>query len=288
MGLPGIGKTTLIKRFVDLNLQEFDVVVWKSFKFCRSLSSTISDIFTHINENSIIADNALTQLLNLLSQQRCLLILDDVQELFTPGELTGQYKSEYQEYKTLFGRLREINHQSCVILLSQEQSQEMLCVNDDLLPVKSLELPGLTDTDFFKPLGLLDENSWVSLMAAYQGHPAYLKDVASLINHVFLGRVSDFLAEDGLVLATDTQLHLQKFFQRLSPIEKQIIFKLSQFDKPISKEELRQGLDLSPIALINGLQSLKRRYLINMIAGERVLLDLSGVIREYLRITGDK
>jgi hypothetical protein len=66
------------------------------------------------------------------------------------------------------------------------------------------------------------------------------------------------------------------------------MLKLSQWDQPIFKEELKQGLDLSPIALINGLQSLKRRYLINIIAGEKVLLDLSNVIWAYLRITGDK
>lgn len=293
LGLPGIGKTTLVKRFVDLNLQGFDVVVWKSLKFSRSLDSIITDICSNSNlDNLIITDNAIGQLFNILSQQRCLLILDDVQELFTPGQLAGQYKSEYEEYKTLLGRLPEIQHQSCAILLSQEQSQEMFCFNDNLSPVKYLELKGLTDTNFFTFLGLSDglsdDNNLSTLMANYEGHPAYLKDIASLINHVFLGKVSDFLAEDSLVLPADTQLNLKEFFQRLSPIEKQIILKLSQCDRPISKEELREGLDLSSMALINGLQSLKRRYLIKIIAGEKMLLDLSNVIREYLRITGDE
>ncbi|MFM9158154.1 MAG: ATP-binding protein, partial [Dolichospermum sp.] len=32
LGLPGIGKTTLIKHFIDLNLQKFDLVIWKSIK----------------------------------------------------------------------------------------------------------------------------------------------------------------------------------------------------------------------------------------------------------------
>lgn len=288
LGLPGIGKTTLVKRFVDLNQEDFDVVVWKSLKFSRSLDSIITDICANANlDNLIITDNAISQLFNILSQPRCLLILDDVQELFNPGELAGQYKSEYEDYKTLFSRLRDIAHKSCVILLSQDQSQEMLSVNDELSPVKCLELKGLTEKIFLKSLGLSDDNSWSRLMAAYEGHPAYLKDVASLINDIFFGKVSDFLAEGGLVLPADTQLKIQNLLRRLSPLENQIIWKLSQFEQPISKEELREDLDLSLMELINGLQSLKRRYLINMVAGEGVLLDLSVVIREYLRITGD-
>ncbi len=284
LGLPGIGKTTLVKKFVDLNLSAFDVIVWKSLKFSHSLDSIITDICFQANlDKSIIADNAISQLFNILSHQRCLLILDDVQELFTPGELAGKYKNEYEDYQVLFNRFREIAHQSCVILLSQEQSQEMFCYNDDS-PVKYLELKGLTDSDYFKPLGLSDEKSWSNLMTAYEGHPAYLKDVASLITHVFRGKVANFLAEDGLVLPADTQLQLKVVFQRLSPIEKQIILKLSQFDQPITKAELKQGLDLSSMALINGLQSLTRRYLIKIIAADTILVDLSGVFREYLRI----
>lgn len=289
LGLPGIGKTTLVKKFVDLNLQKFDVVVWKSLKFSRSLDSIITDICANSNlDNLIITDNPISQLINILSQQRCLLILDDVQELFTPGQLAGEYKSEYEDYKTLFSSLREITHQSCAILLSQEQSQEMFSFNDNLSPVKYLELKGLTDPNFFTSLGLSGDRNLSSLMTAYEGHPAYLKDIASLISHVFGGKVSEFLAEDCLIIPVDTQLQIKEFFQRLSPIEEQIMLKLSQWDKPISKEELKQGLDLSPIALINGLQSLKRPYLINIIAGEKVLLNLSNVIRAYLRITGEK
>ncbi|GAB4287771.1 MAG: hypothetical protein Fur0025_21560 [Oscillatoriaceae cyanobacterium] len=289
LGLPGIGKTTLVKRFVDLNQEDFDVVVWKSLKFSQSLDSIITDICSQANlDKSIIADNAISQLFNILSQQRCLIILDDVQELFNPGQLAGQYKSKYEDYQTLFSRLRDIAHQSCAILVSQEQSQEMFSFNDNLSPVKYLELKGLTDPSFLTSLGLSEDNSWSSLMAAYEGHPAYLKDMAILINHVFCGKISDFLAEYGLIIPADTQLQIQEFIQRLSPIEKQIILKLSQFDQPITKEELKQGLDLSSMALINGLQSLTRRYLIKIIAADTILVDLSGVFREYLRITGDK
>lgn len=288
LGLPGIGKTTLVKRFLDLNLEAFDVVVWKSLKFSRCLDSTVADILTATNFDNIITENTFTRFFNLLRQQRCLLIWDDVQELFIPGELTGQYKREYQNYKTLFTQLKEIEHQSCVILLSQEHCQEMLDVNDERSPAKSLELKGLNVTDFLKPLGLSDENSWSRLMEAYDGHPIYLKDVASLINNVFGGKVSEFLAEDGPILPADTQLQLREMLKRLSPIEEQIILKLSESYGSMSREELRQSLDLSLMEMINGLQSLNRRYLLKTVEKEMVLFDVSGVVREYFRMNRDK
>ena len=37
LGLFGIGKTTLVKSFVDLNLQKFEVIIWKTLKFPKSL-----------------------------------------------------------------------------------------------------------------------------------------------------------------------------------------------------------------------------------------------------------
>jgi ATP-dependent Clp protease ATP-binding subunit ClpA len=37
LGLPGIGKTTLVKKFVDLNLQNFNIIIWKNIKFiCKT------------------------------------------------------------------------------------------------------------------------------------------------------------------------------------------------------------------------------------------------------------
>jgi ABC-type dipeptide/oligopeptide/nickel transport system ATPase subunit len=192
LGLSGIGKTTLVKQFVDLNLQQFDVVIWKSIKLSPSLDTIITDIFALINYEPIQTDNKLTQLFNLLRQQRCLIILDDVQELFTSG-LAGQYKTEYKDYKTFFTMMTEIEHQSSLILISQEQCQEMLCLDEELYPVKCLELEELDNKEILRSLGLKDEESWLTLLNLYEGNPAYLKDIASLIKNIFLGKVSEFL-----------------------------------------------------------------------------------------------
>jgi hypothetical protein len=44
LGLSGIGKTYLVKRFVDLNLDQFEVIIWKNLKYPESLDLVIDDI----------------------------------------------------------------------------------------------------------------------------------------------------------------------------------------------------------------------------------------------------
>ncbi len=283
LGLPGIGKTTLVKRFIDLNLQNFDVVVWKSIKLSQSLDSIITEILTRINPVPIQADNKLTQLFNLLREQRCLIILDDVQELFASTQFAGQYKSEYKDYQTLCTKMSEIEHQSSLILISQEQCQEMLCLDEDLYPVKCLELEGVENTKILRNQGLKDEESWSKLINLYEGNPVYLKDIASLIKNVFLGKVAEFLAEDSLILTEEMKYRFSELFHRLSPIEQQIVLELSKSNQPMSREDLRQDLELSSMDLINGLQSLNRRYLLKRIEREKVLFNLSPLFRISLR-----
>jgi NB-ARC domain len=283
LGLSGIGKTTLVKHFVDLNLQQFDLVIWKSIKLSPSLDTIITDIFALINPESIQTDKKLTQLFNLLRQKRCLIILDDVQEIFTTGQFAGQYKTEYKDYKTFFTMVTEIEHQSSLILIGQEQCQEMLCLDEELYPVKCLELEGLDNTEILKNLGLKDEESWLTLLNLYEGNPAYLKDIASLIKNIFLGKVSEFLTEDSLILSENMKSRFNELFERLSASEQQIVLELSNYNQPVSREDLRQALFLSSMDLINGLQSLRKRYLLKPIEGEKTSFNLSPVFREYVR-----
>jgi ABC-type cobalamin/Fe3+-siderophores transport system ATPase subunit len=284
LGLPGIGKTTLIKRFVDLNLQNFNIIIWKNIKLSDSLDSIIAEIFKAINSEFIQTENKLTQLFNLFRQQKCLIIIDNIQELFTPGQFAGQYKAEYKDYKTFLTMITEIEHQSSLILISQEQCQEMICIDEELYPVKCLELQGLDNTDILKNQKLKDEESLSKLINLYEGNPVYLQDISSLIRNIFQGKISDFLSE-GLLLTENMKYQLSELFNRLSTVEQQIVLELSKYNKPVSREHLRESLSLSSMELINGLQSLKMRYLVTTIESDKTLFILSPVFREYVIIT---
>ncbi|NES73682.1 MAG: hypothetical protein F6K24_55090 [Okeania sp. SIO2D1] len=223
----------------------------------------------------------MTQLFKFLREQRCLIIFDDVQELFIRGEFAGKYQSKYQDYKDFFQKLVEIEHQSSLILISQEQCQEMLCLDEDLYPIKCLELSGIENIDL-KKYGLQNEEAWSKLINLYEGNPVYLKDVASLIKNVFLGKVSEFLNEDSLIITEDMKSRLSELFHRLSPPEQKLILRLSKSNESMSRDNLRQDLEVSSIDLINGLQSLSKRYLLKRIEGDKILFDLSPIVREYV------
>jgi len=286
LGVSGIGKTTLVKRFVDVNSTNFEIIIWKSLKYPKSLELLTKDLLQVCQvEAKATIDDRLKQLLDILTEKKCLIVLDDVQNIFLPGEFAGQYQPKYQDYQNFFKLIAEIEHQSTLILISQEQCAEMDCLDRELYPIKSLDLPGLNDVELLKGTGLKGEESWLNLIKLYEGNPVYLKNVAGLIKNIFDGQVADFLGENHLVITQD--MPLPQLFNRLSPIEQQLVLALSKFDQPVTREDLIQSLDLSSMDLIQGLQSLQKRYLVRKITGEKVRFNLSPVFREYVRSCGE-
>lgn len=290
LGLSGIGKTTLVKRFVDLNLDKFEVIIWKSLKYPKPLELLMNDLLNAVKQElKATIDDNLKQLFDVFTDKKCLIILDDVHNIFTQGEFSGQYQGVYQDYQNFFKMVTEVEHQSHLILISQEQCAEMECLEEELYPIKSLKLSGLEDGEILSGIGLKqDQDSGLKLIEKYQGNPMYLKDIALLIKDVFDGDVAEFLAEDSLVITKEMRSHFNQLFNRLSPIEQEIVLVLSQFEQPVSREDLRQHLDLSSMDLINGLKSLQQRYLVAKIKGDTILFNLSCLFREYVRTIGEK
>ncbi|HAO10528.1 MAG TPA: hypothetical protein DCQ51_04950, partial [Planktothrix sp. UBA8407] len=224
LGLSGIGKTTLVKRFVDLNLQEFEVIIWISLKFPKPLELLVNDLLNACKQEAKeTIDDKLKQLLDVFRDKKCLIILDDVHNIFIYGQFAGQYKSEYQDYQNFFTMITETEHQSNVILISQEQCAEMECLDEELYPIKCLELSDLDDMAILKSTGLKDEDSWLNLINLYEGNPGYLKSIAMAIKKIFDGEVAEFLAENSLIITKDMQYNFHQLFKRISPIEQQLV-----------------------------------------------------------------
>ncbi|QNH57062.1 NB-ARC domain-containing protein [Limnospira indica] len=283
VGIAGIGKTTLVKKLVDRHKDNFEVVSWKNLKLSPHLTPIANDILTKFNKESSPKDYQIHDLINLLIQQKCLLILDDLQELFISGKLAGQYQKPYKNYSQFLRTIAQIEHKSSIIVISQEQSQEMLLsLNNDLYPIKSLTLSGLNSVDILESLQLSDRESWSNLIEIYEGHPVYLEDICYLIRNMFCGKVSEFLAEDTPVITELMSSQLGEVFERLSSMEKAIALQLSQVDRPLSRSQLTEKLSLSSTEIIKGLQSLPRRCLLKTMENGTMMFRLSPVFKQYI------
>jgi hypothetical protein len=287
LGISGIGKSTLVRYYIDTDTIPFDAIIWKNLKLYKSLDSVFQEIFIELNINNQVINpkNLLNQSLELFNQKRCLIILDNLEEIFTIQQFSGQYKPEYQDYKTFLQMIAEVEHQSCFILMSQEKCQEMISLDSELYPSHCLELSGLGDSaiQILENQGLKDEENWLQLISLYEGHPKYLKYISTLIKDVFQGKVSEFMNENCLILTEDFKSLFDSIWMRLSDVEKDILLKISQQKQFISRDEIRQYLSLSSMDIINGLQSLTRRFLLTKSEGHEKLFNLSSVFREYLR-----
>ncbi|MDJ1181408.1 NB-ARC domain-containing protein [Roseofilum sp. BLCC_M91] len=283
VGRAGIGKTSLVKRWIDLNLEQFDTVIWKSIRFSPTLNTIIEDILTTVNPDTILTHPLLTQLFHFLRDRRCLLVLDDFQDIFIPGQLAGHYQPEAQDYHTLLTKITEIDHQSTLLIISQEKNQQMIALDAELYPIKCLELRGFETTEILKNVGLGDSDSALQILKSYEGHPIYLKEISSLIQTLFSSNIAEFLTEEDLILTQNMQTQMKTYFNRLSPAEQQIAIHFSQSNLPISREQLKADLSLSSTDLINGLDSLKRRYVLTAIESEGIAFRLSPVFRAYIR-----
>ncbi|MCF3609763.1 ATP-binding protein, partial [Planktothrix agardhii 1033] len=154
LGLSGIGKTTLVKRWVDLNLDKFEVIIWKSLKYTKPLELLMNDLLNAVKQElKATIDDNLKQLFDVFANKKCLIILDDVHNIFTQDEFSGQYQSVYQDYQNFFKMVTEVEHQSHLILISQEQCAEMECLDEELYPIKSLKLSGLEDGEILSGIG---------------------------------------------------------------------------------------------------------------------------------------
>src|SRR5260221_4725954 len=83
----------------------------------------------------------LTALLRLLRDRRCLLVLDNSETLFEPGQREGRYREGMAGYGRLLQAVGEAAHQSCVLQTSREVPLELAALAGDA--IRSLELGGL-------------------------------------------------------------------------------------------------------------------------------------------------
>jgi WD40 repeat protein len=290
-GMGGIGKSSLSVCLARSIQDQFSCVIWRSLRNAPTIEALLRDLlqFIYIKQETILPDDAatLTELLvEQLRQQRCLLILDNVETVLNVVG-SGQYRSGYEGYGQVLRCIGETSHCSCLILTSREQVRELVRLDGEGAPVKHLRLAGLLLEEakeilWTKGLTSLTKDQTRNLIELYTGNPLALKIVAATLRDLFGGDATAFF-KDGTTVFGDIYDLLDQQFKRLSYLEQEVLYWLAINRELISIAELAGDTvpSVPQIKLMEALESLERRSLLEC---QTARFTLQPVVMEYVTI----
>ncbi len=272
LGMGGMGKTSLSIKLAEEVQKEFDFVIWRSLRYAPSFEDKITECIKILSNQeittlSISHNDQITTLIEYLRKFRCLLVLDNFETLLQNGKQSGSYCQGYEPYGELLARVGETNHQSCILITSQEKPTEVATLEGDELPVRTLALSGLeisAGQTIISLKGLSgSEAETQKLVECYSGNPLALKIAATVIRDLHENKIANFLAE-GAIVSKGIRNLLQQQFDRLSGLEQQVMFWLAINRSLISLGELQLAFipSISKSQLSDVLGSLRWRSLI--------------------------
>ncbi|MEM7065214.1 MAG: NB-ARC domain-containing protein [Cyanobacteria bacterium P01_B01_bin.77] len=282
LGMGGIGKTTISIRLATDLQADFDCIIWRSLRNAPLPQDLLKDIIKSISHQETVSgdatlDKQLTHLLKQLQTKRCLIILDNLESVLRDREgnksfaRVGNYRAGYEGYGQLLRCLSETAHQSCLILTSREKPRGLSFREGIDSVVRSLKLSGLPCSDGAKVLhdkGIKATTTDIqALIDRYAGNPLALKIVASTIQELFGGDLNQFWQHGSAIFGDIADL-LDQQFQRLSPVERQIMYWLAINREEIALAELSTDFMPKPSSkiLLEALDSLKQRSLVEVIS----------------------
>ncbi len=289
LGISGIGKTTLSLNLIDRIKTQFDYVIYRSLRFSPTLDATLTNLLQIFSQQSEIPQNIetkISQILDYLRKYRCLIVLDDVQMLFSSGQLAGQYKTGYEDYQLFFKLIAEVSHQSCLIFNSWEKPIEIARLSKDDRPVRCFVLGslGVAAKEILNSQKLSDEETWSTLIDIYQGNPLWLEFTATLIRELFGGRVAEFLQCEMPILDEGLQSQLSQPFGRLTAAELAVMVHLANQAEPVAVSQCFKKIPFSPSEIVNAVRSLGNRFLLDAIEEEKItLFSLNPVLKQYVK-----
>ena len=294
-GIIGIGKTTLAIKLIEEIQTQFEYIVYRSLRYSPTIDSFLTDLLptfiSPIIPNTL--DRQVDVLLKFLRKHRCLIIIDDLQMLFQQGQFAGQYQAEFEGYYFLFKQIAELSHASSLLLITSEQPEDAITTRHKF--TRCLKLTGLGESakEILKDKELSDEQMWDTLIEKYQSHPLWLEMTATMIQELFAGKVTEFLAYPSLVLSNAIASQLSRLWLRLTESEKQVMNYLAKQEDAVTLSQILQEISHPPTELLKAIQSLKRRCLLedtpNFIDATHgknyrfALVKINPVFKNYLR-----
>ena len=289
LGIGGIGKTALSIKVAQQLQSKFDLVIWRSLRNRPPIFDLMRDLILFVSQQTEVnlpetLDGQISCLIKYLRSQRCLILLDNIESVLLSGETSGQYCYGYEGYGQLLRRVGDEVHQSCLVFTSRETPNGFTAREGECLPVRSLQLGGLSEVESQQILatkGLVDSTDEChQLIQRYAGNPLALKIVATTIQCLFDGNIYAFLQE-GPVVFGEIWAILEQQFHRLSFNEQQVMYSLAVKQDWVTLKELQQYVipQISERELLETLLSLQRRSLIKQQSGRYTQ---QPVIMEYV------
>jgi len=286
IGISGIGKTSLAVQLVQQIKDEFEYAVWYTldeFPSIDKFESNLIQLFSQSEKlNSAATNQKRLRLIKYLQKYRCLIVLDDVHNLFSSGDFAGKYKPQYEEYRSFFKQIEKLSHPCCFLLIGWEQPREVTQVKSQNTPIRTLQLKGLgiaAGREILRDYGLEESDNSETVIHRYQGNPLWLKSVGNLIQELGIS-ATELLLDDTILLPEDLKDVLQQQYDRTSELEKQVMSLLARENQPVNLAKLLEKGQLSSSDLLNALQSLSRRCLIEK---QESLYTLPPVLRQYIK-----
>lgn len=263
-GLSGIGKTALTLKLISEINTQFDYIIYRSLEHLPKpidLKDELKEFFSQSYANP------LPEIIDYFRSSRCLVILDDVQNIFKTGNFAGQYLTEYKDYRKFFQQIATLSHQSCLILISWEKPGEIEALEKENKYTRSLQVQGLGEEakEILRQKDLKDEGKWDELITLYQSHPAWLNIISSTIVELLNGMVSLFMTDENELFLGDIETNLESHLERLSELEKNAIDWLAHQDEPIDIFQKPANMEVSQAKLMHIIQSLARRCLVEKV-----------------------
>lgn len=261
--------------------------VFKSYHDSRTkVSAETSDS----EEDVDISATRLTQKSGLTSEMRAF-------KTPTFEATRHQQASLYQNGLKAYGRFltalrRPVNKasargMSCLIVTSREKPREISTIptTDSFSYLYTLD--GLKDHEVASLLRQFhlqgSSADFKELSDRYYGHPMALRLAANAIKDVFYGRIRDFLDQE-ISVFDDLRSVLKTQFRRLSPLETEVMYWLAINHVPCTLEDLQSDLvsqDHKENVLYT-LQSLERRFLVEVKQGKETSFRLHPIVAEYV------
>lgn len=291
LGMGGIGKTALSVCLAQNIKEKFEYVIWRSLAHSPPLEQFLANLIacfyrgseTKVALAETIAGN-ISQLIECLRKYRCLLVVDGIDSLLQPNSYAGEFREEYQVYGELFRQIGEVLHQSCLVFTSREKLKKISFMEGANLPVRSLQVNGLSEKECFKIIknkGIEpSEKEGKLLVRRYVGNPLGLKMVATTIANLFQGNLGEFVNQD-IIIFGDIKKLLEEHLNRLSEPERKVIKWLAIEKELYLNDTVKEGIlsYISKAELIEVLESLGNRSLIYKKASS---FQLQPIFRIYL------